>query len=71
MTQTELIHKAEKGERITKSDSEYSLFSEVKNVGPHRHNWRPIVCNSDNDVCECSDCGKQQVFKCNFDDDMS
>jgi hypothetical protein len=71
MTQTELIEKARRGERITKADAPNSIIDAKKDVGEHRHNWRPIVCDSDHDVCECGDCGEQRVFVCNFDDDMS
>lgn len=71
MTQTELIEKARRGERITRADSPFSLFEKKEDIGQHRKNWRPIVCDNDHDVCECSDCGEQRVFPCNFDDDMS
>lgn len=74
MTNTELIQKAGRGERITKAEAPCSLFDAVKtDAEPHDcYNYaRPIVCNSDDDVVECHRCGKQWVTGCNFDDDMS
>lgn len=35
------------------------------------HHWRTIICVDDEDVCECSRCGRQVVTACNFDDDFA
>jgi hypothetical protein len=74
VTNTELIAKAMRGERITKTEAPASLFERI-NGGAEPHYCepfgRPIVCNSDDDVIECGKCGRQWVGRCNFDDDMS
>ena len=40
-----------------------------------RHEWRTVECGGhageDRDIDECSRCGKQQNFKCSFDEDFS
>lgn len=63
----------ESGGRIT---AKHSMFSEVKDVGPHSCMWRAILCcqnegPKDLDVVECGLCGKQRVSICNFDDEYS
>lgn len=37
----------------------------------HGHGWRTIVCNNEEDVVECPDCGAQRLMTCNFDDDFA
>ncbi len=72
MSQTELVQAAQRGERITKVQSEHVLFDAPgQPCEGFNHHWRTIVCNNDRDVCECSRCGAQSVMSCNFDEDMS
>jgi hypothetical protein len=33
--------------------------------------WRCVYCNSEWDMSECRDCGKQRVEACHFDDDYN
>ena len=68
-TQTELIEKAERGERISHSEAEHVLFDQTKSGPCSCHSWRTIVCDGARDVLECSKCGTQQVSPCNFDED--
>ncbi len=35
----------------------------------HPQGWRVIVCNSEEDVCECPVCGAQRLKKCGSDED--
>lgn len=63
------LEKHRRGERIN-NDQSLSVFKSLLNDG-HQHNWRTIVCVDDRDVCECSACGQQQEFSCNFDEDFS
>ena len=75
-TQRGLVEKFRRGERITKEDSEYSLFTSVNEFKAtqcgHLHMWRCIVCwDSEADIVECLNCGKQAEHPCNFDDDFS
>jgi hypothetical protein len=71
MKQTELIAKAERGERITKAEAPCSLFVAPVEIGAHTCRWRDIVCDGDQDVVECAHCGRQRVCGCTFDDDYS
>lgn len=69
-TPSQLIERAKAGERIPRQ--RYSLHDSV--IDPnctHGHGWRTIVCNSEDDVVECPDCGAQRVEKCNFDEDFA
>lgn len=63
------LEKHRRGERIDNDQSLY-LFKLTPDV-EHYHHWRVIVCVDDRDVCECTLCGKQEEFACNFDDDFS
>ena len=68
LTSKEMIEMVNKGERIPPT---LSLHKEQKNIPcNHQNKWRTIVCDGDNDVIECSLCGKQIVSICNFDDDF-
>jgi hypothetical protein len=55
-------------ERITGG---YSIHAAEIDVGPHEHHWRVVKCDGERDVCECSKCGKQANFACNFDDEYA
>ena len=35
------------------------------------HSWRTIACNSETDVIECSECGRQELCECDFDDEFA
>ena len=61
-----MLHRA--GQRIK---PRHSIHDSVKDVGPHQCHWRVIVCGHDRDVCECSKCGRQEEFACDFDDEYS
>ena len=58
-----------RGERVINDQTLKSFFMKPTDV--HRHIWRTVVCVDDRDVCECSECGEQQEFRCNFDEDFS
>lgn len=67
MTNNELIAMAKRGERIPRQP--HSLHDSVRpGRCDHYHGWRTIVCNFEDDVVECPDCGEQRVMKCNFDE---
>lgn len=76
LSQRELVEKHRRGERITKAEAEYSMFDaedaeKAKQCG-HHHSWRCIVCwDSEADIDECRNCGRQVEHACNFDEDMS
>ena len=59
------------GQRV-ETDSTLSSFITTP-VNCKRHKWRTVACDSasDNDVCECAECGEQRVFRCNFDEEYS
>lgn len=67
MTQTELIKMEQIGQRIPRQP--HSLFDAEMSIREHLHNWRTIVCDGDNDVLECSLCGKHRVDTCDFDEE--
>jgi hypothetical protein len=68
MTQREAIEAAKSGERVK---GECSL-KDAETADPHcRHSWRVIFCDSDEDVVECANCGRQRVVRCNFDYDYA
>jgi hypothetical protein len=69
MTQTELIAMVRRGERIPRQRC--SLHDCESDKGNHLHHWRVIVCDGEQDVCECLHCGKQSVFKCDFDEEYA
>ncbi len=77
LSQRELVEKFRRGERITKADSEYSMFDATdtqrqETCRTRGHSWRVIVCwDSDTDINECTNCGHQIATACNFDEDMS
>lgn len=49
----------------------HSIHTEVKDIGPHQCHWRVVKCDGTRDVCECSKCGLQSEFACDFDDEYS
>jgi hypothetical protein len=70
-TQTDLVEKARRGERITHDEAEHVLLDRTR-LGPcSAHAWRVIVCTDIDDVLECRKCGAQQVSPCNFDEDYA
>lgn len=70
MTKAELLAEFRDKGRVR---APMSLFSEVVDAGQHSHHWRVIVCDSktERDVCECSKCGVQREFACDFDEEYS
>ena len=53
-----------------------SIHDEAKDIGPHQHVWRVVECNSVSYISvryirECSKCGLQREFACDFDDDYA
>lgn len=52
-----------------RANTKYSLFStDSPNAGQCVHTWRVIACDgTEEDVVECSRCGRQRVVKCTFD----
>jgi hypothetical protein len=55
-------------ERITGGSS---MHAAEKDIGPHLCRWRTVKCDGVRDICECSKCGRQQGFACDFDDEYS
>ena len=52
--------------------NEYTLFtaSRAADMLPcPQHSWRVVLCDNECDVCECSKCGVQRSFKCDFEDE--
>lgn len=68
MTDTEMIQAVRAGRRIS---PELSRYKEEVRYLDCKHSWREIVCNGDEDVLECSNCGRQRVVGCRFDEDYS
>lgn len=74
MKESEKIAACRRGERLTRADASCSIRdAEAEDSWKCRHNWRCIVCcsESDEDVDECSGCGKQEVHRCDFDEEFS
>jgi hypothetical protein len=76
VTQKQLVEKFRRGERLTNSDTQYSMFDavdiEAAKLCGHHHEWRCIVCwDSEADINECSKCGTQVESACHFDEDFS
>lgn len=70
----EALAKAQRGERLTKADADFSAFESEIHYGPHDclAAARCIVCNPDDmDVFECGNCGRQWVGPCNFDENYA
>ena len=58
-----------RGERVR---SDTSLFpGALEQTGCRHLNERAVACNFEEDVVECSNCGRQRLATCNFDEDMS
>jgi hypothetical protein len=50
----------------------HSMHEAEKDIGPHLCHWRVVKCDrSDWDICECSKCGRQERFRCDFDDEYN
>lgn len=49
----------------------HSIHEVEKDIGLHDHHWRVVKCNGKRDVCECSKCGRQENFACDFDDEYA
>lgn len=69
MTDDEAIAAVERGERVKMPCS--LKDTESPDSWKCRHRWREIACNSDRDVIECMDCGKQETCACTFDDEYA
>lgn len=69
MTHQEAVAAVQVGKRVT---GEHSLHAEAKTpcVGCCR-NWRTLYCDSETDVVECAECGRQSLARCNFDDEYA
>lgn len=69
MTDDEAITAVQNGDRAI---TECSLHSQIieADCWPY-HSWRTVACNDELDVIECRLCGRQQVAKCNFDEDFA
>ena len=68
MTQNQAIEAVRRGERVK---GKHSLHDAEKDAGPHHCRWRVLFCNNEQDVCECSVCGRQDVFRCDFDEEFA
>lgn len=68
MSPEEAIAAVRRGERVA---SEHSIHPEPKTPCAVCQHWRTLFCNSDEDVVECSKCGRQAVAVCNFDDEYA
>ena len=72
MEDRQAIEVARRGERV---DTNYSYHKAEKETAicygaksHFYHHWRTIACDGETDVVECSDCGRQAVCACNFDE---
>jgi len=70
MTHDEAIAEVRCGRRV---EGEHSLHDAEKACAcpGFNHKWRVLFCNSDEDVVECSVCGRQEVCACDFDEDFA
>lgn len=66
----EAIAAVRRGERVA---GKFSCHAAAKPVACPGFNckWRTLFCNSDEDVVECYHCGRQDVCRCNFDDEYA
>jgi len=67
MNNTEKIAAVRRGERI---DGRFSMHLQENLIPDCQHRWRTIACDNEHDVDECRVCGRQQVFRCNFDEEF-
>lgn len=68
MTDTEAIEAVKRGERVAGPYSQHVVENFRSDC---QHHWRVLFCNDEHDVIECSKCGRQQVCRCNFEDDCA
>lgn len=69
MTDAEAIQSVRDGKRA-KTDT--SLHDADKpGLCGYVHQWRVIACDSETDVVECANCGRQKLAKCNFDEECT
>ena len=68
MTTAEAIAAVRRGERVSGEHSRHA----AETFDPRcRHYWRTLYCDSETDVVECLHCGRQQLARCNFDDEYA
>ena len=70
MNNAEAIAAVKGGGRCETSTTIFGLKPEVVTIAC-QHYWRPVACDFETDVLECSRCGRQRLARCNFDDDMA
>ena len=68
MNAREAIKAVREGRR---ANTKTSLHSEEAPMPFCDHRWREVACDSENDVLECSRCGKQKLEGCTFDFDYA
>jgi hypothetical protein len=70
VTDAEAVEAVRRGERVAGT---YSLHAAEK--GPpcpgFNCHWRTLFCDSETDVVECSRCGRQELKRCNFDEEYA
>jgi hypothetical protein len=70
MNDKEAIEACRAGKRV---QAQFSMYASEKPDGcpGWNHDWRVIACDNETDVVECRRCGKQELARCNFDDDYA
>lgn len=74
MTDQEAIAEVRAGRRVA---GEFSKHAEEKpdawktTCPGFNHQWRTLFCDGDTDVVECIRCGRQELCRCNFDDECA
>ncbi len=69
MKAAEAIAAVRSGQRVK---GKCSLHDSEKEACPGFNcQWRVIFCDSDEDVVECRECGRQAVTKCDFDEEYA
>jgi hypothetical protein len=70
MTTAEAVEAVRRGERVAGPHS----IHEGEDPGGcpgFNHRWRTLFCDGATDVVECSRCGRQQLARCNLDDEYA
>lgn len=74
MTSEELLAAARAGDRVRNEHSLHEAHKpdlERTKCPGWTHAWRTLVCIDGEDVVECYNCGKQDIVRCNFDEEYS
>jgi len=70
MTDEQAIEAVSRGERAVVEQSRHAA-EKPPLCSSSEHLWRVIACTDEQDVSECSKCGKQVLHACHFDEDYA